>query len=173
MEELKFIALGISITGGIHDLLTRRIPNWLTIPAIILGLVAQFWYLGFTGLFSSFLGTLLGFGLFFPIYYLGYMGAGDVKLLMAIGSWVGWDSCLHIAIYSVILGGVYAFFDILFHRRGIVVIKNTFSFLRSILVPFLVVEKLHLDKDRKFAFGFYIFLLDRSHLPLNWSRLSW
>lgn len=173
MEQLSSVAFGISLFGGIYDLLTRRIPNWLTFSAVLLGLAAQCWFFGWPGFLQSVLGILLGFGLFSPVYFLGYMGAGDVKLLMAVGAWIGWSLCLRVAIASVIFGGVFAFAEILLRGRIVTVVKNTHSFLRSLLVPVLVPEALNLDKNRKFAFGIcvalgmaaVIFLEQKGKLP--------
>jgi Flp pilus assembly protein protease CpaA len=150
---LNNAAFAIGIFGGVHDVLTRRIPNWLTFPAIALGLGAQAWAAGGAGLLSGVLGVLLGFGIFFPMYMFGYMGAGDVKLQMAVGAWMGWWLGLHVAIGAVIVGGVFALIEVIFRGRLTAVFKNGFQFLRSVLVPGLVVEKLKVDESRKFAFG--------------------
>jgi Flp pilus assembly protein protease CpaA len=142
MEQLSAIAFGVSLLGGVHDLLTKRIPNWLTFPAMALGLAAQLWFFSWAGLLDGTLGLALG-----------YMGAGDVKLLMAIGAWIGWSGCWAVAVGSVLLGAAYALAEITLRGRLRAVIINTYLFLRSVLVPGLVAEKLKLDHGRKFAFG--------------------
>lgn len=156
MEQLGAAAFAFSLYGGVHDLLTRRIPNWLTFTGMLAGLIAQAWFFGLPGAADSALGILLGFALFFPIYAFGYMGAGDVKLLMAAGAFTGWNGCLHIAVISIVLGAAYALVEISYRGRLIAVVKNTYFFLRSVLVPGLVVEKLKVDENRKFAFGICI-----------------
>jgi prepilin peptidase CpaA len=158
MEQLGAAAFGISLFGGVHDLLTRRIPNWLTFPAMVLGIAMQGWIFGWAGGLDSVLGIALGFALFFPIHAFGYMGAGDVKLLMAVGAWLGWQNCLQVAVGSIVIGAAYALVEILWRGRFLAVVKNTYFFLRSVLVPGLVVEKLKLDESRKFAFGICIAL---------------
>ena len=158
MEQLTSAAFAIGLLGGVHDLLTRRIPNWLTLPAMALGLVAQLWIAGWSGLLSGVLGLLLGYILFFPIYVTGHMGAGDVKLQMAVGSWIGWRLGLHVAVCAVILGGAFALIEVCLRGRLFAVFRNGYSFLRSLLVPGLVLEKLRVDEKRKFAFGFCIAL---------------
>lgn len=173
MEQLTTIAFGLSIFGGIHDLLTKKIPNWFTFPAMLLGILAQLWFFGVGGILEGFLGIILGFILFAPVYFLGYMGAGDVKLMMVVGAWIGWFLCLRVAIGAVVVGGIYAFIEILFRGRMQVVIRNSYSFLRSLLVPNLVPEKLNLDSNRKFTFGIcvpigfaiVIYLRHRGQLP--------
>lgn len=158
MEQLSHAAFAVSLLGGVHDLLTRKIPNWLTFPAMFVGVAAQVWVFGWAGALDGSLGLLLGFVLFFPIYAFGYMGAGDVKLLMAVGAWLGWHNCLKIAVVSVIFGAVYAFFEIIWRGRLMAVAYNTYSFLRALFVPGLVAEKLRVDQSRKFAFGICIAL---------------
>lgn len=158
MDQLSAAAFGVSLFGGVFDLVTRRVPNWLTFPAMAAGIVAQGWLIGLPGLLDGALGVLLGFGIFFPVYALGYMGAGDVKLMMAVGAFAGWQFCLRAAIAAVVFGGTFALADIVLRGRLPAVVRNTYSFLRSLLVPGLVAEPLKLDKERKFTFGICIAL---------------
>lgn len=149
-------AFAVTLTGGVHDLLTKRIPNWITFPGLCLGIAAQAWVLGWSGVGDGLLGVTLGLALYVPVYAIGYMGAGDVKLLMAAGAWLGWMSCLRVAAGAVVLGALYAFVEITFRGRLVAVARNTYSFLRALFVPGLVAEKLRLDESRKFAFGICI-----------------
>lgn len=158
MEQLNAAAFFVGLFGGIFDLLTRRVPNWITFPAMAIGILAQLWLSGAPGAGQGLLGILVGFGVFFPVYALGYMGAGDVKLMMAVGAFGGPLFCWRTALASVVLGGAFAFFDILLRGRLVAVARNTYSFLRSVLVPGLVAEPLQLDKERKFTFGICIAL---------------
>lgn len=156
MEQLSSAAFALALVGGVHDLLTKKIPNWITFTGAALGLIAQFWLLGLPGLLDGFLGLGLGFALYFPIYAFGYMGAGDVKLLMAVGAWLGWHGCFQVAAGAVVIGAIFALGEIIYRGRFIAVVKNTFSFLRAIFLPGLVPEKLKVDHGRKFAFGICI-----------------
>ena len=153
MEQLSAVAFAVSLVGGVHDLLTRKIPNWLTFPALLAGVAANFWWFGWAGGADALLGALLGFALFFPVHFLGYMGAGDVKLLMAVGAWVGWRACWQVAVLAVLFGAAYALVEIIYRGRLLVVVRNAYSFLRALFVPGLELEPLKLDKNRHFAFG--------------------
>jgi prepilin peptidase CpaA len=156
MEQLGAIGFGFALLGGVYDLLTRRIPNWITFSGAALGLAAQIYLSGLVGGLHSLLGMGIALLLFLPIYVFQYMGAGDVKLLMAVGAWFNGVAVFYIAVGAILVGAVFAFFEIVFRGRLLAVAKNTFSFLRSVFVPGLVVEKLKVDESRKFAFGICI-----------------
>ena len=82
------------IAAAVIDWWKFKVPNKLTFPLIISG-----WLLGLCnnfgldagqgGIGSALLGTLLGLGLLLPVYAIGGMGAGDVKMTMGFGSWIG------------------------------------------------------------------------------------
>jgi len=156
MVELTSISFGIALFGGIYDLFTRRIPNWLTFPSMILGISAQAFYFGWQGVGNSLLGITVGFLLLIPIYFLKFMGAGDVKLLMVIGAWSSALFCLYVVIAAIFLGGVYAICDVIVAQRFTIVLRAGYRFVRSLFVPVLVVEIPALDKERKFSFGIYL-----------------
>jgi prepilin peptidase CpaA len=88
------------------DLRIRRIPNWLTFGAAL----AAFLYMGITegltGLGTAAAGWLVGAALFFPFFALRGMGAGDVKLLAALGAWLGPSETVWLAIFAAMAGGV-------------------------------------------------------------------
>ena len=98
------------------DVRTRRIPNWLTFPAAALGLVAATVAHGGHGTVSSAGGFLVGLALFFPLFVLKGLGAGDVKLMGALGAWLGTSLVLGVAFYTTLAGGVLALGLIARHR---------------------------------------------------------
>lgn len=155
MEQLTLesAAFAIGLLGGVHDLLTRRIPNWLTFPAVGAGVLAQALVHGGSGALGAMLGATLGFAIFFPMFATGYMGAGDVKLQMAVGAWLGWWLALHVAVGAIVVGGLYALCEVVFRGRLKAVFRNGWSFLRSLVFPGLVAERLQVDESRHFAFG--------------------
>ncbi len=90
------------------DVRTRRIPNWLTFPAAAAGLVAATLAHGGQGTVSSGSGLLVGLALFFPLFVLRGLGAGDVKLMGALGAWLGTSVIFGVAFYTTLAGGVLA-----------------------------------------------------------------
>lgn len=99
-------ALIVAVVAVVCDLRTRRIPNLLTFGAAGVAIVYGVAVGGFVGFESAAGGWLLGAALFFPFFALGGMGAGDVKLLAALGAWVGPNDAVWLAIFAAMAGGV-------------------------------------------------------------------
>ncbi len=80
--------VGIS---GFFDVKERKIPNKITFTGIMVGVVINLITGGWTGLLLSIGGMLAGLAIFFLPFVMGGMGAGDVKLMGAIGALMGWQ----------------------------------------------------------------------------------
>ena len=91
---------GILLASWI-DYSQRRVPNWLNGALVITGLGVQCWFFGWSGVGTGVLGLLTGFGLLIVPWLMHGMGAGDVKLMAAIGVWMG----PLLTLYSFVLGG--------------------------------------------------------------------
>jgi len=105
---LQVILLVVVTVAAIYDLRYRRIPNWLVLTGLVLGLGVNYFLFERAGLWESCKGLGLAFLIYFPLYLLRGMGAGDVKLMAAIGSMVGWANWLGIFFLTAIVGGVAA-----------------------------------------------------------------
>ena len=90
------------------DVKSGRIPNILTLGAAALGLVVGATHARPAGPRPGGGGWAVGCGLFLPFFLLGGMGAGDVKLLAALGAWLGPSTTLFVALYAGVAGGVMA-----------------------------------------------------------------
>jgi prepilin peptidase CpaA len=108
MTHVHQIALLVAATACVIDVRTRRIPNVLTFGAAVAGIVTHTWLGGVDGLAASVFGWVVGASLFFPLFALRGMGAGDVKLLAAIGAWLGPMPTVMVAFYSTLAGGLMA-----------------------------------------------------------------
>lgn len=109
--------LGIVLAAAATDLEGRRIPNGLTFGAWLVALPVQMALHGAAGgalVWAA--GWLAGLALLLPFYMVRGMAAGDVKLLAAVGAWVGAPMTLHIALLSFVIGGAWGLAIAL--RRG-------------------------------------------------------
>ena len=100
------VAIGVVAIAVVWDLSTRRIPNILTFGAAIGALVVHGYVDGLSGVGLSLAGWLVGVAFFLPFFALGGMGAGDVKLLGAVGAWLGPVAAIWVALFASIAGGV-------------------------------------------------------------------
>ena len=101
-------ALIIGAAACVTDLHSRRIPNWLTFGAAATAFVFHFAEGGQAAAQQAAAGWATGLFLFMPLFLLGGMGAGDVKLLAALGAWLGAGDAFWLAIYASMAGGVIA-----------------------------------------------------------------
>ena len=99
---LPFI-LAFACYGEIKE---RRIPNWLTLGGIALGVGAGLIEGDLEGLKDSALGLAIAGGMFLPFCLLGVVGGGDMKLMAAVGAIVGWPMVLRVLCNTCIAGGV-------------------------------------------------------------------
>ncbi|MGA2269163.1 MAG: A24 family peptidase [Bryobacteraceae bacterium] len=116
--------LALVLGAALYDVRYRRIPNWLTLGGVVVGVTLnKFLDTGRPGMFvSSLLGLAIAFGLYFVLYALRAMGAGDVKLMAAVGAIVGWPNWFGVFVVTAIIGGAMAL--ILAAARGR--LKRTF-----------------------------------------------
>ena len=104
-SSVPIIFLGIS---AIYDLYCRRVPNYLTGFAAIIGLVYPWFSTNGIGILSAYLGGILGLVIFLPPYVVGVMGAGDVKVLGVAGLFVGIEKIVTLTLYAALAGGILA-----------------------------------------------------------------
>jgi prepilin peptidase CpaA len=98
----------VAIAASLTDLRTSRIPNVLTFGAALAALVYAGVTGGWAGVGTTSAGWVVGVLLFFPFFALGGLGAGDVKLLGALGAWLGPREVFWVALYASMAGGVMA-----------------------------------------------------------------
>jgi prepilin peptidase CpaA len=113
-SELHSIAwwptVGVLAVSTFTDLRSRRIPNWLVLPFLLVGLVVSVFPRSWhgIGIVPSLEGMGLGLVLFGIIAFMGGMGMGDVKLCAAIGAWVGPKQLFVALVLTGIIGGIMA-----------------------------------------------------------------
>lgn len=97
------------IIATASDLRSRRIPNWLVFPFLVAGMGASRIVDGWRGLEHSLEGVLLAALLLGPLYVVGGMGMGDVKLCASMGAWIGPHQLVFALIFMGLAGGLMAF----------------------------------------------------------------
>ncbi len=109
MEPVMFAALATVLVTAIGtDLHSSRIPNWLTFSTMGFALFGHAWLGGVPEAIFGLAGLGAGLGLFFIPYMSKGIGAGDVKLMAAIGALVGPYGAIISGLLAMIVGGVYA-----------------------------------------------------------------
>jgi prepilin peptidase CpaA len=103
--------------GAIYDVRSRRIPNFVTVPAIAFGLLFHFILGSWEQLASAAAGGLICGAIFLVFYLAGGMGAGDVKLMAAVGCIAGLSLVGYLLILTSLAGGVMAICLVLYRRR--------------------------------------------------------
>ena len=83
----------LAIAAGWTDYRSRRIPNWLTVPGLVLGVAANSWMRGWPGAKDSLLGAALGLALLLPFVLIRSLGAGDWKFVGALEAFLGPKTC--------------------------------------------------------------------------------
>ncbi len=129
---VRILLILVVFLAAILDLRSRRIPNWLTVSGVLLGLSLN----GFLGEFPGLLFAAKGLGLamliYLPLYLVRAMGAGDVKLMMAVGAIAGPMNWLGIFLATAILGGPIAVITALAKARLAQSLRNVFVIVREL-----------------------------------------
>jgi prepilin peptidase CpaA len=105
------------VVAAVIDGWKLRVPNWITFPMILSGWMASAALFGWVGLGCSLLGSAAGLGLLLPLYAIGGMGAGDVKLLAGVGAWVGLSQILWAFVVSAMVGALIAILMVVWNRK--------------------------------------------------------
>ena len=105
---VPMVSVGLAIAGCAWDLRTRRIPQALTLGGAAAGIAFHAITGGGSGGLASAAGWMVGIAVFLIPFALGGLGAGDVKLLGALGAWLGITNVLWVALYTGVAGGIMA-----------------------------------------------------------------
>ena len=128
------------------DLRSRRIPNWLTLSSLILAIAAVPWS-------QSLPGSLAALAVYIPFFIVGWLGGGDVKLLMALGAWGGAGFALDTAINSIVIGGLLGLFALLVRGTLMDFFRRLWKFVRSIVYRELEMEAFKADPRSRLPFA--------------------
>lgn len=128
------IVVVMLLCASYYDIREKRIPNFLTFSGMGAGIIINIVSSGLKGLQFSIIGFLFGIAVFFIPFAFNFMGAGDVKLMGAVGALMGWEFTLSALLYAAIAGGIIVIILSIFNKR---IIKIFFAFLGFIFNPLL------------------------------------
>lgn len=114
---VNLLLIGVLAVACWTDIRESRIPNLLTLPAALLGIAFHGASSGLDGFFFGLWGCAVGVGVLFLPYLLSGMGAGDVKLMGAVGSFLGPRAVFEAFLVSALVGGLYAILLIILRRE--------------------------------------------------------
>ncbi|PYX29915.1 MAG: prepilin peptidase, partial [Acidobacteria bacterium] len=123
----------LALVAGWTDYKRRRIPNWLTVPGLVVGISLNATASGWSGLKFSLLGAGLGLLLLLPFVLLRSLGAGDWKMAGALGAFVGASVLLDLLLGSVFVAGLLALALVIYKRRVRQTLRNIGRLLVSLL----------------------------------------
>jgi prepilin peptidase CpaA len=101
----QYLAVIVALVACVTDVRDRKIPNLLTVSAAGLGGLYHFGTASWSGFGWSARGWAVGLAMFLPIFLLRGIGGGDVKLLAALGAWLGPGQIVWVALFAAVAGG--------------------------------------------------------------------
>jgi prepilin peptidase CpaA len=152
------------LLASIFDIKLKKIPNFLTFTLILWGLLSTTISKGFKGFQFSILGFLFGIAIFFIPFAFNLIGAGDTKLMGAVGAIMGWKFSLSAVLYSGLAGGILAVIIIIFNKSFFNVLLKIFGIIINPILKFLYlktgkdtflrkiqyIESKNIDKKKKY-----------------------
>jgi len=131
-QVVRLLPVLLGLTAGIIDWRYARIPNWLTMPALVIGIIVNTWSRGWTGAKDSLLGAGLGFALLLGFFALRLLGGGDCKLVGALGAFFGPTKLLDVLFVAVLVNGLMAVFMVIKEGRLLQTLKNAARLLAAL-----------------------------------------
>lgn len=178
--KIVFAAIVVLFTllAAIWDTRSGKLPNWLTVPSCLMAFVFHTAYSGFgtEGLLNSLGGFAVGFGILFLFFLMGSAGGGDVKLMGAVGAWMGtWPTVLifGLVVALVAIGSIIVLvYQAFFHGTGYVgkrYIKDAAKGTRKTLTPEEV--KTWRQRRRILPYGLFVALGTWLVMAVCWTQI--
>jgi prepilin peptidase CpaA len=144
-----------ALVAGWTDWRSRRIPNWLTMPTLLAGIGAHSVASGWAGAKESLLGAGLGLGLLLPFVLLRSLGAGDWKLVGALGAFLGPSRLITVLLGTILVAGLMAVGLIIWKKRVGRTARNLVHMVAGLFTLHLPGPEVSLDNPEslKIPFG--------------------
>jgi prepilin peptidase CpaA len=141
-------AIAVALAAGIYDWRFRRIPNWLTVSGLVLGLVVNTILFRLPGLKAALLGALLGLALLLPFVLIRALGAGDWKLVGALGACLGPRQLMAVLVGTILVAGVIALVTVIATGRLQQTLLNIGHIIASLFILSLPGPRVSLDNPQ-------------------------
>ena len=125
------VTLGLTLYAAWFDWRTRRIPNWLTVSGFLAGIALNSILQGWHGARQSLEGAGLALGLLLPLVLLRGLGAGDWKLMGAVGALMGWRPMLFVLVVSFVATAVIGMIQMALTKRVKKTLWNLFALAKG------------------------------------------
>ncbi len=147
------VVAGVSLAAAICDVRTRRIPNALTAPVFVAGLLQALLVVGASGFADAVKGSVLLALPFILLFFFSHGGAGDAKLMGAIGTWLGLQQGFVVLCAVLASGLVLSLATAVAKRRFKIVMANVFFMVYGFLLAFFTEKKIRIsaaepDRDK-------------------------
>ena len=127
-------AIALTLLAGWIDWRSRRLPNWLTVSGFSIGIIANATFFRWGGVKDALIGAGIPLAILLPVVLLRGLGAGDWKLMGALGAIVGRDEILHVLVVTIIFAGLIAFGQMIWQKRVFVTLRNLWELVRGFFV---------------------------------------
>jgi prepilin peptidase CpaA len=141
-------AVLLAVIAAWTDFRNRRIPNWLTVSGLFVGIALNVAASGWIGLKASLFGAGLGLLLLLPFVLLRSLGAGDWKLAGALGAFVGPEVLLNVLLGSIFVAGLMAAALVIYKRRVGQTLRNIGHLIASLLTFHMPGSEVSLDNPQ-------------------------
>jgi prepilin peptidase CpaA len=154
-KAIWILSAVFALAAGVTDLRWRRIPNWLTVPAIPVAVLMHAIAGGWPGARLSLLGSALGLGLLLPLVLIRSLGGGDWKLMGGLGAFFGSQRLLTVLVATLLINGFMALCLIIWKRRVGQTLRNLGRMTTAFFSLHLPGEELTLENPEaaKVPFG--------------------
>ncbi len=133
-QVIWILTLALTISAALLDWRSRRIPNWLTVPGFLSAVTLHVVLNGWQGLRFALAGGALALMLLLPLVMLRALGAGDWKLMGAVGAFLGWKLFLFVMFGSILASGIMAMVQMIRVGRVAETFRNMWTLLKGFFV---------------------------------------
>lgn len=157
------------------DLIRKKVPNIFTYPTMLVAFALHLFDSGFAGLANSLQGLGVGMAVLLPFFFGGMIGAGDVKLLGAVGAILGPVGAFCSFLFTGLAGGVYALISLCVdYTRGKAFISRYVTMMKILLLTgqFAYIPATEAEKKVKLCYGIAIAIGTLCYVSLNQASID-